>query len=207
MFNNELYRELIGLNLLNDVMKERLFEVMTEFAEKGASIYHVHKSAAQVIIFYNRQSMWVYQAIVIDIEVHRCYFDLRTWTHRSIYDRIITDNDVTRTRLAYVPHRKIQYPTAKVLLSECKRVFGENSNESIYLAGLPLYLPPLTEFLEVEGLKIYCMGRVLVKRLAACINSNTREFYYALIDGHIDNLRIERLSKDAFHSLIKGHSL
>ena len=34
MFNNELYRELIGLNLLNDVMKERLFEVMTEFAEK-----------------------------------------------------------------------------------------------------------------------------------------------------------------------------
>jgi hypothetical protein len=26
MFNNELYRELIGLNLLNDVMKERLFE-------------------------------------------------------------------------------------------------------------------------------------------------------------------------------------
>jgi hypothetical protein len=117
MFNNELYRELIGLNLLNDVMKERLFEVMTEFAEKGASIYHVHKSAAQVIIFYNRQSIWVYQAIVIDTEVHRCYFDLRTWTHRSIYDRIITDDDVTRTRLAYVPHRKIQYPTAKVLLS------------------------------------------------------------------------------------------
>ena len=204
MFHQELYRELIDLKLLNDAMKTQLLEVMTEFADKGANIYHVHKTAAQVIIFYNRQSTWVYQAIVIDTEIHRCYFDLRTWTHRKINDRIITDDDVTRTRLVCVPHRKIQYPTTKVLLSECKRVFGENSNESIYLAGLPLYLPPLTEFLEVDGLKIYCMGRIFFKRLAACINTTTSEFYYAIIDGHMDNLRIERLSKDSFHSLIKG---
>lgn len=209
MIDMELYQEIIDKHLLTAVNRESLFNTMKEFDESDASIHHVHKANNETIIFYNRLNLMVYQAIVINRCVTKSYFDLRDWTYTPLTNNIISNYETSKSSLAYVAHVKIQYPTKNVLFSEVAKVFGAGSNEAIYVSTIPYRLPPLTGFLEVNGLNVYFMGLVLNNQLVACINTERMEFYYALcteipIDETKAKFRFDRLSRDAFHSMIKA---
>ena len=111
----ELYQEIVDTYSLSDVNRELLHSLMEEFAEREASIYHVHKTNNEAIIFYNRLNLMVYQAIVINNSVTKSYFDLRDWIYTPLTNRIISDYDISKSSLAYVAHVNIRYPTKRVL--------------------------------------------------------------------------------------------
>lgn len=209
MVNMEVFQGIVDMDLLSAEKRELLFVMMSEFDDVGASIHHVYKANNEAIVFYNRHNLVVYQAIIISDDVCKGYFDIRNWTYTPITDRIISDYDIGKSSLAYVAHLKIQYPTKNVLFSEVAKVFGACSNEAIYVSTIPYRLPPLSKYVEVNGLKVYFMGRVLNNSLVACINVERKEFYYALCAEILHNeskveYRFDRLSRDAFHSMIKA---